>query len=279
MNFIDTHQHLILREHFGYAWAADLLPLADGSFTLDDYASLTEGLGVVGTIFMEAAVDDHQYRDEARLVAKFVGKGTMLGQIASCRPEEADGMSDWLDECRNLGVVGFRRILHVVPDDLSTTPTFRDNIRKIGAAGYVFDMCFLARQLPLARELAGTCDDQVLVLDHCGVPDIAGGAFESWASGMSDLAKLPHVMIKLSGITAYCAPGAMDGATLKPWVSHVLDVFGPDRMVWGGDWPVVDLGAGLPGWIGLTRSLLAGLSDDEQQKITEDNARLVYGLN
>ena len=278
MNFIDTHQHLILRDHFDYAWAAGLSPLAEGSFTLEDYASLTEGHGVVGTVFMEAAVADHQYRDEARLVADFMGKGTMLGQIASCRPEEADGISDWLEECRDLGVVGFRRILHVVPDDLSTTQTFRDNIRKIGAAGYVFDMCFLARQLPLAEQLARSCDDQVLVLDHCGVPDIAGGAFENWAAGISLLARLPHVRVKLSGITAYCAPGVHDEATLAPWVSHVLDVFGPDRMVWGGDWPVVDTGAGLPGWIDLTRSLLAGLSEDEQKKITEDNARAVYGL-
>lgn len=278
MKFVDTHQHLILRDHFDYPWTADLPALAGNEFNLDDYAAITEGLGVVGTVFMETAVDDHQYRDEARFVAKLIVQGHMLGQIVSCRPEDKDGFSDWLEECRDLDVVGFRRILHVVPDDVSTSQTFRANIRKIGAAGWPFDMCFLARQLPLARALAEACDDQVLVLDHCGVPDIAGGAFDSWAAEMAELAKLPHVKVKLSGITAYCAPDAKDQATLTPWVNHVLDVFGPDRMVWGGDWPVVNLGSGLAEWISLSRALLAGLSDAEQNRITQDNARAIYGL-
>ncbi|MEM9106512.1 MAG: amidohydrolase family protein, partial [Pseudomonadota bacterium] len=141
-----------------------------------------------------------------------------------------------------------------------------------------FDMCFLARQLPLAKALAEVCDDQVLVLDHCGVPDIAGEVFESWAADMANLAKLQHVKVKLSGITAYCAPDKRDEATLKPWVDHVLDIFGPDRVIWGGDWPVVKLGSGLAEWISLTRSLLADLSDDEQNGITQNNARAIYGL-
>jgi predicted TIM-barrel fold metal-dependent hydrolase len=175
-------------------------------------------------------------------------------------------------------VKGFRRILHVVPDDMSQSATFRRNLKKIGQKALPFDMCFLARQLPIAEELARACDGQPLVLDHCGVPDIAGGAFGDWAKGIDRMAALPHVSVKLSGISAYCAPGTASAATLKPWVDYVIARFGADRVVWGSDWPVVLLGAGLVPWIGITRELLAALSPDEHAAIAAKNARRIYGV-
>ena len=136
---------------------------------------------------------------------------------------------------------------------------------------------FISHDLAVVRAMV--CDDQVLVLDHCGVPDIAGGAFDDWAAGITALAALPHVMCKLSGITRYCAPGTASVALLQPWVDHVIASFGPDRMLWGGDWPVVNLGVGLPAWMDMTRELVAGLSVAEQTAIGSGTARRVYGLD
>ena len=276
MNLIDTHMHLIFRDRLGYGWTSGLPPLATGDFTLQDYTTLTAGLGVGGAIFMETGVDDADYQAEARLVAGLVGQSGLLGQIASCRPENDAGFDDWLAECDGLQVHGYRRILHVMPDDLSQSPTFRRNLAKIGARGLAFDICVLARQLPIAAELARSCPDQVLVLDHCGVPDIAGGGFADWAKGITAIAALPHVNLKLSGISAYCAPGTVTQATLQPWVDHVLTAFGADRVLWGGDWPVVNLGLGLPGWIAMTHSLLASLSVAEQAQVCHGTAQRVY---
>lgn len=278
MDFIDTHLHLIYRDKLGYGWTLGIPPLATGNFTLADYNALTAGRGISGAVFMEAGVDDADYKAEARLIAGMVGQNGLLGQIASCRPEEEAGFDDWLDECTGLHVHGFRRILHVMPDELSQTPTFRRNLAKIGARGWAFDICVLARQLPIAIDLAHTCPDQVLVLDHCGVPDIAGGEFSEWAKGISALAALPHVNVKLSGISVYCAAGTANLTTLQPWVDHILATFGPDRTLWGGDWPVVNLGAGLPDWITLSRDLLAGLTSTEQTQIASGTARKVYRL-
>ena len=279
MDLIDTHQHLILRDKIGYSWTAEVPALASGDFTVADYVGLTAGRGVVATVFMETGVDDADYQTEARLVAGLVGSHGMLGQIASCRPETDAGFDAWLDECSGLHVVGFRRILHEISDDLSQTATFRRNLAKIGARGLPFDLCFLAQQLGVAKALAMACDDQVLVLDHCGVPDIAGGAFAEWAAGITAIAALPHVVCKLSGISRYCAPGTASVALLQPWVDHVIARFGPDRVLWGGDWPVVNLGAGLPAWIEMTRALLAGLTAAEQDQIGSGTARRVYGLD
>lgn len=279
MKLIDTHQHLILRGKIGYGWTAGVPALATGDFTVADYLGLTQGRGVTATVFMETGVDDADYQSEARLVAGLVGAGGMLGQIASCRPEDDAGFEAWLDECAGLHVVGYRRILHEISDDVSQTSVFRRNLAKIGAKGLPFDLCFLARQLGVARALAVACDDQVLVLDHCGVPDIAGGAFDEWAQGITAIATLPHVHCKLSGITRYCAPGTATVALLQPWVDHVIASFGPDRILWGGDWPVVNLGVGLPAWMDMTRALVAGLSVAEQTAIGSGTARRVYGLD
>ena len=279
MEFIDTHQHLIYRARFGYEWTADIEPLATGDFTLEDYRALTQGKGIARTIFMEVGVDDADYRAEARFISGLAGMNGICGQIASCRPEEDHGFEAWLEECRQLDVVGYRRILHIMPDELSRSHTFRANLAKIGAAGLPFDLCVLARQLPLAIELARALPDQQFVLDHCGVPDIAGGAFASWAADMSALAACTNVAVKLSGITAYCAPDACDAATLAPWVDHVLQAFGPARMVWGSDWPVVNLGSGLPAWIEHTKTLLHALSEEEQKAIMAGNARAIYRLD
>ncbi|MDP2741059.1 MAG: amidohydrolase [Pseudorhodobacter sp.] len=281
MDLIDCHQHLIYRDRFGYGWTSGIPALAQGDFTAQDYRRITAGGGIAASVVMECGVDDADYQPEARFVAGLMQDRALgiVGQIASCRPENDAGFTDWLDEAAGLGVVGYRRILHVVPDGLSQSAGFRANLRAIGRRGLPFDMCFLARQLPLALDLARACDEMVLVLDHCGVPDIAGGAFEAWARGITDLAALPHVVCKLSGISAYCAPGSASTATLRPWVDHVLASFGPERMLWGSDWPVVNLGAGLPGWTSITAELLAGLSPAEHHAIAQGTARRVYRLS
>ncbi|MES2433718.1 MAG: amidohydrolase [Pseudomonadota bacterium] len=277
MDLIDTHQHLILREKLGYAWTTGV-PALQGDFTPEDYTALVAGRGVIGTIFMETGVDDDDYQAEARLIAGLVGKAGLLAQIASCRPETDAGFDDWLAECRGLSVVGFRRLLHVVDDAMSQSDGFRQNIRKIGAAGYAYDMVFHARQLGIAEALARACPDQVLVLDHCGNPDVAGDGFDAWYAGMKAMAALPHVWLKFSGITVNCTPGTASAALLQRYTDAMLDLFGPARMIWGGDWPVVDLGVGLPDWIDLSRAMLRHVSAEEQAMIGHQNARRVYGL-
>jgi predicted TIM-barrel fold metal-dependent hydrolase len=282
MDLIDTHQHLILRERIGYSWTGEF-PILSGDFTREDYAGLVAGTGVRATIFMETGVDDADYQTEARLVAGMVGTSVggvaMLGQIAGIRPEWDAGFDAWLEEVRTLKAVGLRRILHVVPDEVSLTDTFRANLRKIGRAGLPFDLNFLSRQLiPIGIPLLQACPDQSYVLDHCGVPDVAGGDWEVWKAGIDAVAAFENVVVKLSGITTYCAPGTASVSLVQPYIGHLLEAFGPDRMLWGGDWPVVNLGAGLPGWIGMTGELLAGLSADERAAIGTGTARRVYGV-
>ena len=280
IKLLDTHQHLVYRDVANYSWTKDIPPLATENFTVDNYLELTEGLGVAGTIFMETGVDDSDYQNEAKYVEKLRQdpNNGIKGLIVSIRPED-DSFDSWFEETLEMNVSGYRRILHVMPDDTSKTEIFRNNVKKIGKTGKPFDMCYLPTQLQIAYDLASDCDEVNLVLNHCGVPSIAAGEIDQWSKDMKKLSELPNVICKLSGLMAYCAPGTSSQETIQPYVDHVLECFGPNRMVWGSDWPVVNLGKGIQEWIKVTNSILAKLSSDEASKIASFNAERIYKIS
>lgn len=275
ITLIDTHLHIIDRSWARYGWTAQVPALDGRDFALAEAKVLYAGR-VAGSIFMEVDVDAADMGAEAAAVAGLVRSGGLLGQIAACRPEVEAGFDDWLDKVADLGVVGLRRILHVVPDEVSLSDTFKANIRKIGARGLPFDLNLLARQLPLGLLLIRACPDVQFVLDHCGVPDVAAGGMDPWRADMTALAGLPNVVVKMSGITTYA--GARGPQAVLPYIDHLLEVFGPARIVWGSDWPVVNLGAGMDGWLKITLDILGKLTADEAAAIGHRNAMRVYGV-
>ena len=275
---LDTHQHLVYRNEANYSWTKDIPPLATEDFTVDSYLSLTKDLGIGGTLFMETGVDDPDYQKEAHFIKSLMDdtNNGIKGLILSIRPEENDNFDSWLEETLSMGVSGFRRILHVMPDDTSESEVFRNNVKKIGNAGKPFDLCYLPTQLKIAIDFAKECDDMHLVLNHCGVPSIAAGEIDQWGKDIKELSQLPNVICKLSGLMAYCAPGTSSLETIKPYVDHVLNCFGADRIVWGSDWPVVNLGKGIQEWIKVTREILSNLSESEAESIGYLNAQNIY---
>ena len=277
IKLLDTHQHLVYRDVANYSWAKDIPPLATDNFTVENYLKLTEGLGIGGTLFMETGVDDPDYQNEAKYVQKLSDNPNngIKGLIVSIRPED-DSFDAWFNETLQMNVSGYRRILHVMPDETSQTQTFRDNVKKIGKAGKPFDICYLPTQLSIAYDFAKDCQEVNLVLNHCGVPSIAAGEIDQWGKDIKKLAELPNVYCKLSGLMAYCAPGTSSQETIQPYVDHVLETFGPNRMVWGSDWPVVNLGKGIQEWISVTRNILSKLSDSEAETIANANAQKIY---
>ena len=278
---LDTHMHLVYRDKASYGWTKDIAPLAEDNFTLKDYNALTEGLGVIGALFMETGVDDPDYQEETRYVHSLANdpNSGLRGIIASIRPENDEGFENWFNETIEMGAVGYRRVLHVMPDDTSQSNTFINNVNKIGKLGKPFDICYLPTQLSIALDFARACENTKLVLNHCGVPSIAENALDPWRADIEALSKMSNVTCKLSGLMAYCAPGTSSLETIQPYVDHVLNCFGPQRMVWGSDWPVVNLGKGLPEWINVTRQILSKLSEDEATLIANKNAQLIYKVN
>jgi len=275
MHLVDTHQHLWDLDRIPCSWCAGL-PALNRSFRLADYRAAAAGTPITKTVFMEADVDDPHQLAEARLVQALADTDPLIGGIvASARPE-SDAFPAQLDALLALPKLrGLRRVLHVVPDALSQQAGFRANLRRLPAHGLTFDLCVLARQLPVARELVDACPDVTFILDHCGVPDVKGRNFEPWRTEIRELALRPNLHVKLSGLVAYAAAD-WTVADLRPWVEHVIACFGWDRVVWGGDWPVCLLGAPLTRWVAATAELTAGTSADERARLYHRNAERLY---
>ena len=278
IKLLDTHQHLVYRDVAGYSWTKGIPPLAEDNFTVEDYKILTKDLGIGGTLFMETGVDDADYQNETihvQSLAENPNNG-IKGLIVSIRPEENHNFDSWFEKTIEMGVAGYRRVLHVMPDETSQNQIFRENVKKIGKAGKPFDICYLPSQLSIAYDFAKNCDQMNLVLNHCGVPSIALGEIDQWGQDIKKLSELPNVICKLSGLMAYCAPGTSSQETIKPYVDHILQCFGPSKIVWGSDWPVVNLGKGIQEWINVTRNILSNLSENEAEMIANLNAQKIY---
>ena len=268
------------RDQVGYSWANEFPPIDKGNFTLEDYKELTKEFKIKGTIFMETGVDDSDYKKETKFIKSVMDQpdSNIKGLIVSIRPEEENGFDQWLEETIDMNVVGYRRIFHVMPDEFSQNTVLRNNVKKIGSAGKPFDICFLPTQLKIAKEFAKECDQMDLVLNHCGVPPIASGEIDEWGKDIKSLSELSNVTCKLSGLMAYCAPGTSSYETIKPYVDHALECFGPDRMVWGSDYPVVNAAKGIQEWLNVTNQILGNLSSDEATKIASANAERIYNI-
>lgn len=275
----DTHLHLIDQSALRYPWLAGV-PALNRDFSYDEYAVQARRAGIEGALHMEVDVDPADIEAETgRVKALSREKASLLrGAIASCRPE-APGFAAYLERQRaDPFVKGFRRVLHVVPDELSEGALFRENIKRLAGSGLTFDLVVLPHQIPKAIALADLAPDVQFVLDHCGVPDIKGGAEHPWREHMAEIARRPNVVGKISGVVAYADAGSWTVETLLPYVEHTIECFGWDRVVWGSDWPVCTLGGGLATWIAATHALLAGTSADERQQLLSGNAKRLWRL-
>ncbi len=274
----DTHQHMLMTDRWQYSWTSGLGPLENRRFDYATYLEAAAGTGIAGTLFMETTPDDPNWHEETRCVLEMAADpATMIrGVIANCRPEDEAGFEAWVESIRGPHLKGLRRILHVVPDEVSQQPVFVRNVQKLADWNLAFDLCFLASQLPVALKLAKQCEDTQLVLDHCGVPDIAAGTIEPWREHIRALSDLPNVACKISGVLAYCAPNRCRIDSVRPYVEHCIECFGWDRVVWGGDWPVCLLTTDLKTWVETSRELVSGESEEHQRKLFYKNAERIY---
>lgn len=279
MNFpiIDTHQHIIDPVLGTYSWTRGIPQLEGRQFDYSDYLQAIKGTNIVSTVFMETSLD--QWNQEISYAYNLSDQlGSMIrGLVANCRVEE-EGFEAYLDSIANGKLVGLRRICHAEPDSLSESPTFRRNLAVIAKRGMTFDLCFLERQLPVAAELARALPNLQFILDHCGVPDVASGRLDPWRRNIRQLAALPNVACKISGVLAHCAPGWATAAVVRPYVEHCIESFGWDRVVWGGDWPVCTMRASLRQWVATTHEIVAGASDGERRRLFHENAERIYGI-
>lgn len=273
MRIIDTHLHLIYPDRFRYPWLSQR-PSIDKPWNINDYFAEALPLGIESALHMEVDVAEADMLAETEFVLTLP---RIAGAIAACRPEHMN----FVDQIERLSdhahVKGVRRILHEAPDDLSQSDLFVENIRHLPDYDLSFDLCVRADQLPIGQMLAERAPDVTFILDHCGVPDITGTGLDPWREAISNIARLPNVMAKVSGVVAYAGTDwTVD--TIRPYVEHLIEAFGWDRVVWGSDHPVVCLTGSLTRWVEATHAIIAGASDAEKASLLHANAERIYKL-
>ncbi len=279
MNRIDTHQHLIYPDQLSYDWLAEVPALQADEFRLEHYHEAAKDCGITSSVFMEVDVAaEHQPR-EARLINKLAAEPNsgILGIVASCRPEVTE-FASYLDLIETPLLKGLRRVLHVAPDDVSEGELFRSNVRLLGERNLSFDLCLRADQLTLGTSLIQACPDTQFILDHCGNPDLTGSDLTQWKNDLSDLAQHDNVVCKISGIPVNCPEGGPTAEAIRPAVETVIELFGWDRVLFGGDWPVCTLNGTLKQWVDSLDEVLRHEDENKLNKLFSENAQRIYRL-
>jgi predicted TIM-barrel fold metal-dependent hydrolase len=276
---IDTHLHIIDMGKLSYPWLAGFEPLRR-DYPIKTYETEANRCGITAALHMEVDVAELDMEAETKMVEGLMDRehGLVIGAISSCRPENIDFPAMLERALQTKSVKGFRRVLHVMPDQLSTASLFRENIKRLSGMQLPFDLCVLPHQIPLAIALIDHAPDVQFILDHCGVPGIKDKVFEPWASQMTEIAKRPNVAVKISGVSIYGDAATWTIEDLRPFVEHAINIFGWNRCVWGGDWPVVTLGSSLSTWVAATHALIDGCSAPEKAALLSENAKRIWRL-
>jgi predicted TIM-barrel fold metal-dependent hydrolase len=276
---LDTHQHLWDLNARPHSWTADI-PTLNKPFLLEDYAKAKEGTSITRSLHMEADVDIEHLPNENNWIASLVNDADnpLCGAIISGRPENAD-FSDYLDAWASQDFVkGVRRILHTSPDELSQSDLFVENIRLLASHELTYDLCYLERQLPIASNLVEQCPEVTFVLDHCGVPAVSDGSPEKWREDIRTLSSFQNVNCKVSGIVAYADTEKSIEDQVRPYIDHVIECFGWDRLVFGSDWPVCTLTSSLREWLEILARATSGIAEEDLRKLYYENAERIYGV-
>lgn len=264
----------------GQSWASDdELARLRRSFTLTDLAPLAAAAGITGTVVIQTVAEPWETPDLLALAAGRDPYSALLAGVVGWTDLTAPAVADAAAGLRELPggefLCGIRHPVLTEPDPgWLARPAVVRGLRALAAAGLSFDIVTLPHQLPAAVTAAQSVPELTMVLDHLGGPPVGSGEDGPWAAAIRGLAALPNVTCKLSG--AHTAPAR--ASDLRPYYQTVLAAFGPDRLMFGSDWPVSTLAAPYGAVCDLYQELTAQLSPAERDAIFDRTARRVYRL-
>jgi predicted TIM-barrel fold metal-dependent hydrolase len=280
---IDTHQHLWDLKRFKLPWLTDYESLRR-DYLLDDYWKAAEGTGIVKTIYMEVDVAPEQREAEVDYVVALARqpKNRMAAAVVGGQPESPD-FARYVRRLKSSGKVnGVRAAVRSRGPDagFELDRDFVAGVRLLGENGLSFDINLPPDQLARGSALVDQAPDTRYVLDHCGniAPYATAAEFERWQRGLADVAKRKGVVCKVSGFITNSQGKRPTPEQISAVVNHVYECFGPDRVMFAGDWPVCTLAMTLAQWVAAVRQVVAERPMSEQRKLFHDNAAKFYGV-
>lgn len=286
--YTDAHQHCWALARGDYRWLqADLPALAPIRRDIEpaELQPLLAAHGVVQTVLVQAADSEAETDFLLGLAHRHAFVGGVVGWVDLSRTGSVATLERWAGDTAFKGV---RPMLQDLPDhDWIAQAPRREVVLALQCLGLRFDALVQPWHLPALLKFARAWPDLPIVIDHAAKPQLAAGWSAPWAaqwrSGMSALGRCPNVMCKVSGLLTELPASARRGgaeavAALQPVWATLLDCFGPARLVWGSDWPVLNLAADYAQWVAVSQALMSGLAEAEQRAVCHDNAARFYQL-
>lgn len=270
---IDAHVHLIDPRRLDYPW---LEPPLDRPHPPAAY--LGARTDPPDAIVVEAGVAPGRAGDELDWIRKeAVEHPWIRGLVVHANVEARAAAREIEEHARNRFVVGVRRNLQDEPAGFTASAELKHGVRLLGEHGLPFDACVRAHQLTELAQLADAVPHTTIVLDHLGKPSLTAATYEAWRRAIRALAERPNVVCKLSGLTTEAAPGATREQLIDA-VIEVLASFGPERCLFGSDWPVLSLAGTYQYWMTLVEDAIARFDPEAAPVVLNGTARRVYGL-
>jgi L-fuconolactonase len=277
---VDAHHHLWDPARRDYPWMTGDAAALRRPIGLGDLRATVEPLGVGATVAVQAASTEEETLELLALAAGSDGLvAGVVGWIDLTAPDAGDRLAALGAGPGGERLVGIRHAVHDEPDPgwLERDDVAR-GLRAVAQAGLPYDLLLFPRHLPAATRIAAAIPELGLVVDHGAKPRIAAGEREPWSSDLAALATHEHVHCKLSGlVTEADWPDWREQHTAS-YAGRLLELFGPERLMFGSDWPVCTLAASYAEVLDLARSAIAELSADEQEAVLAGTARRFYGL-
>jgi len=273
---IDAHHHLWRYQASEYGWIDGSMSVLKGDYLPEDLEPELKGAGVSGTVVVQA----RQSLEETRWLLKLAEEHSFIRGVVGWLDLRSPDLDMQLKEfASHSKLVGVRHVIHDEPDDeFMLYPGFRKGIARLEAHGLCYDLLLFPRHLEGARVLVESLPAQRFVLDHLGKPEIKKGLLEPWSGDLKALAAFPNVWCKLSGMVTEADWRSWTYADLLPYMEMVLELFGPDRILVGSDWPVCRLAGEYSKVMQIVPEFIASLSLADQEKILFQNAIECYQL-
>jgi L-fuconolactonase len=274
-SLVDAHHHVWDLSVRDQPWIAGprMTPL-QRSFTADQLAAVARPAGVEATVLVQTV----SVAEETPELLALADVDPLIAGVVGWIDLTAADAADALAALRG-PLAGIRHQVQGEPDpDWLRRPDVRAGLRAVADAGLVYDLLTLPAQLPAAIDTVRALDELSFVVDHLSKPPIATGELEPWATHIRALAVHENVSCKLSGMVTEAEWDAWNVGDLRPYAEIVLDAFGPERVMFGSDWPVCLLAAPYGDVVEAAAELTAGLSAPERAAVFSGTARRVYGL-
>lgn len=273
---IDAHLHLWDPGQHRYPWLAQV-PALNHRFGPE--ALETGGYPLTAVVVVEAGCADG--RAELGWLEQVAGAWAVPLRVVAQAPLErgAAVRAEITEIAQSQVVAGIRRNTQDEPAGFMTTPDFIAGVRALADAGLPFDACVREHQLRELLALVDACPEVTVVLDHLGKPDIRQHRREPWLTDLRELARRDNVVAKLSGLTTEADHQHWQPADIAPYLRHAIDVFGPDRCLFGSDWPVATLATRYQRWVELVLDVIADLRDDERTAVLAGTASRIYRIH